>query len=208
MQRAPFLQQLKQRTAASHEALEHIPLSLRLLSEAVTTADYRNYLERLYGFLHPFERIVFPALEGFLPGLNDRRKIPALEKDLAGLLVTPADIPLFEEQALQRTYQTLPEAMGGLYVMEGSSLGGVVITKHLRKKLEDRVAANTRYLTIYGAATGAAWKQFLGHFVAFADNGACQEEIILGAEKTFLQLKHWMDDQAIKATPGSWETTA
>ena len=46
-------------------------------------------------------------------------------------------IPIVPEEHFKINYPDVLSALGGLYVLEGSMLGGVMIKKHLTEKLQN-----------------------------------------------------------------------
>lgn len=57
-------------------------------------------------------------------------------------------------------------AFGTAYVLDGSTLGGIVLAKMVHDALGPDVPV--RYLTLRGAGTGARWRGFLERLAAFA----------------------------------------
>ncbi len=53
----------------------------------------------------------------------------------------------------------LSTAIGGLYCLEGATLGGRVIARHLRRHLGDPLPAEA-FLDFHGDSASAAWKRF------------------------------------------------
>lgn len=127
------MDRLRAATAAQHAATEALPLMRKLMSEHVSVADYRAYLA---GLARPY-RLLEPALHAHcapatLERLGVRARLPHLERDLAGLNLNP---PPYRHAALAAVIRTETDALGGLYVLEGATLGGRVIAAQLRRHL-------------------------------------------------------------------------
>lgn len=123
---------LRARTAALHEATEQLPLMRRLLAADVDSATYRHYLEALAGPYRWLEPALYQACSPrTLERLGVRPKLPALERDLAALGGEPATVPVVAVPIIA----TEGQALGGLYVLEGATLGGRVISARLRGHL-------------------------------------------------------------------------
>lgn len=187
-----FLQKLKSETANSHLALEKNPYSINLMSPNVSLEDYSNYLQRLYGFVFGFERTVFPKLIEIDPGINLRRKTELMQHDLWKLKCDFTKLPTLSEQAFNQHYTDNLTALGGLYVLEGSMLGGVMIKKHLTEHLGNQVFDNTKYFTGYGSETGKVWKNFLNILSFHAADAEKEQIIIKSANNTFNLLNQWL----------------
>jgi heme oxygenase len=117
-------------------------------------------------------------LRRIVPDLFQRRRVEALESDLRALGVEPlAPMPAPEPLSVA-------EALGALYVIEGSTLGGQVIMRSLQGT--DFEAGATRFFDAYGPRTGAMWKAFCGALEAF---GAARQDdipfVLAGARRCF-----------------------
>jgi heme oxygenase (biliverdin-IX-beta and delta-forming) len=178
--------------------LEENPSSKILMSEEVTVHAVDEYLKTMYGFVKGFEKIVFPLLENELPLLARRQKTNLLATDL--LLPAPEiDRLNVLPDSVFTTYYTNPcAAWGGMYVLEGSTLGGQIITKHLQRILGEAITNKTHYFTPYKADTGSMWKTFLHHFSEMAITKCNQEEIIKSAVQTFSLMNSWMTSSTTK----------
>jgi heme oxygenase (biliverdin-IX-beta and delta-forming) len=187
-----FLQNLRTQTSSSHKTLEQNPLSFLLMQDAVEIGDYVNYLKKLYGFVKGFEENVFPILQNTIPDIDRRKKTYLLENDL---LAQHQDLQLIEmpnDEIFHQNFNTEASAWGGMYVLEGSTLGGQIINRHLQKKLGD-IIGQSDYFRGYGAETGTAWKSFLESFCMQAKKSSEQEqEIIRAAIKTFDLMDSWL----------------
>ena len=194
MESAIFLQRLRSKTANSHQLTEQNSASQLLISKEVTIVQYAHYLKSLYGFVHGFEKMVFPILKhNPLLQLNERSKSHFIQADLAMLNQTAAQ-PYVSDEIFSIHYPTAAAAFGGMYVLEGSTLGGQIISKHLSKVLGAAVAGKTTYLSAYASQTGTMWKSFLQLLCDAAANNNNEGEIIESAVNTFSLLNNCLSD--------------
>ena len=194
MESAIFLQRLRSKTANSHQLIEQNRASQLLISKEVTIVQYAHYLKSLYGFIHGFEKMVFPILKhNPLLQLNERSKSHFIQADLAMLNQTAAQ-PYVSDEIFSIHYPTAAAAFGGMYVLEGSTLGGQIISKHLSKVLGAAVAGKTTYLSAYASQTGTMWKSFLQLLCDAAANNNNEGEIIESAVNTFSLLNNCLSD--------------
>ncbi|MCY7422357.1 MAG: biliverdin-producing heme oxygenase [Chitinophagaceae bacterium] len=192
-----FLQRLRSRTANQHSLLEQNTASKNLLSPQVTAADYATYLSLLYGFVKGFENIIFPLLQHSITDIEERRKTHLLIADLNMLGIDEAGIAVIPDQFFAEVYHSNATALGGMYVLEGSVLGGAVVYKHLKTTLGiEAIAGKAKYFTVYGPGTGTRWKNFLQAF-CLASSGM-EEEVIKSASQTFSILHHWFNNAPLK----------
>lgn len=182
---------LREQTRAEHEAVEQ---TLGLMSDALTLREYRRTLERFHGFWRPLE-----ARLGQAPGLDEigidlaaREKTPLLALDLRALGVDEqgsrlcADVPRVESTAA---------ALGCLYVTEGASLGGQIISRHLRARLDITAETGGRFFQGYGERTGEMWRAFGASVSAFPATAAAEDEMVEAAIATFRLLRAWCERQ-------------
>lgn len=194
----PFLQQLRERTADWHATLEQNILSVNLMSEHVSKEDYRKYLAALYPFTNGFEKYIYPELVSFIDDIDQRKRAVMLGDDLRNLGQDLSALEPLDEAYFKAMYTDPYAALGALYVMEGSTLGGQLIQKHLQKTLGGEAENKTNYFVAHGTNTGTMWKSFLAKFTAVADQSGKQENIIDGALRTFRLLDQLMTDESVK----------
>ena len=77
-----FLKNLKDATADMHQALERLPLSASIIDPAVTVTNYQDYLLKMLPIVLDLEQNLYPLLQGIVPDLDQRRKLPLLLQDL------------------------------------------------------------------------------------------------------------------------------
>ena len=163
------------------------------MSPDVSPAYYLWYLQRAYGFYRPVEA----AMEGVAdlavacPDFQVRRKVTLLEKDLSALSQSADQIKNLSLCVQLPHIATADDALGCLYVLEGSTLGGAILSRHLAAVLGIRPGAGGSFLHSYGEQRGAMWMS-LGHIL----NGLTQERgdaIIAAARETFQKFQAWME---------------
>jgi heme oxygenase len=147
---------------------------------------YQTVLTRLYGFWVGWQpQIAHLMVDETL--LAPRRRLHLLAADLGALGVTgdalahlPRCPPILLPDGMA--------ALGSLYVVEGSTLGGRVILKNVQRRLGPSVAC--AYFHGYGANTGAMWLNFLARLNAarLCDSA----KIGQGALATFERLASWL----------------
>lgn len=173
-----ILDHLRAATRDLHDGLE---ARLDVFSRVADPAQRREMVGRFLAFYRPAETALAGILGGE-PGLDfeERRKVPALERDAATLNTGPtADAPV-------STPTGRSEALGFLYVLEGSTLGGRVIDKQLRAR--GLSAEGLSFFQGYGEQTGARWKAFCAVLERADDPAAAAR----GARSAFAQMEAWM----------------
>lgn len=178
------LSRLRLETRASHEALE---ADLDIFSRLASEAGRRDLAVLFHGLHSGAEAVLAPWLS-LLPGLDyrDRRRGPLLDRDLAWFgAPTPAACPMARLAGRA-------EALGLLYVLEGSTLGGQVIRKRLLA--DGRPLDGLSFLDPYGVETGPRWKSFLAILDRECppDRPADTDAAVRGAVRGFQAARTWL----------------
>lgn len=150
-------QSLKERTGIYHEEVEKIMYARDIFNKSILVKHYKSLIEINYVFHALIEEKSFASLSPKtkeILSVENRRKLPALKKDIELLqlssIVDSYDFNISNED----------EALGTMYVMEGATLGGNVIKKHLQQIDEFRNIP-FHYYGIYGNEIGNQWKIFI-----------------------------------------------
>lgn len=84
-------------------------------------------------------------------------------------------------------------AFGAMYVVEGSTLGGSVIARHVERALGLRPETGCVYFRSYGSATGRMWKAFRTRLMAMS-SPAVDDVIVGSAQRTFGVMQSWLSE--------------
>lgn len=168
---------LRRATRAHHERIDAL-IDLPQLSER---SHYARVLQAFAAFLAGWEPAIAAALApGWEPWLRARSRRRFLQDDLAHLGVgAPAAAAL-----PQAAWSCPAAAWGSVYVMEGSALGGQLISRQLAAAglRPDRGAA---YFHGWGDATGALWRETRTVLAAQLAAPAALAQACEGARSTF-----------------------
>ena len=172
-------------TRPSHDALEG---ALGLLDEQLEAATYRTILQRFYGFWRDWEPQVATLLQDDAL-LGPRRRLHLLAADLTALGMSGHAMAALPSCPLPPLADAAA-ALGSLYVMEGSTLGGRVIQRHIGRRLGLDEQSGGSYFAGYGTQTGMMWRSFLVRLdqAPMAEAG----RIGSGATATFERLAWWL----------------
>lgn len=187
------LHMLKLETHAMHERIEQV---VPLMRPGLRIAQYQTHLQSLLGYYRPLERqLATWHGEWSLSGLNwaARVKSPILEQDLLALGVSPAEIAGVPECTALPDSKTLAGAWGVLYVLEGSTLGGKIISRRLRESLGLTTSSGARFLNPYGDRTGAMWQSFAGSLAGWSQLNVGALPVVASAQQTFMTLTAWLE---------------
>ncbi len=183
-----LLQRLKTETRPHHDRIEG---AIGPMRPGLTADEYVDLLRRFYGFYAAWEPAVAATLGGRLPHLvADRRRTPWLERDLAHFGLTAADLAVVPRCDRLPRVDTVARALGSTYVVEGSTLGGQYISRHLGKSLGLTPDAGLAFYAGYGERTGAMWQAFREVLVEHASGDP--DDAVAAAAETFDALNAWM----------------
>jgi heme oxygenase len=189
MEKPAIAIRLKTETLQAHEDLEKHPNIIALGEGEMTLTGYSDVLRRFYPFWTLVEDVAYNRadVKSVLPDIDDRKLSQNLAADLRALNLTPAPScpPI-------TWVNDLPSAMGTIYVIEGSTLGGRVIVKRVMDQLGLTPEHGCSYYSGYGSETGNKWKAFMAGLDAcnFTDEEC--DRVVAAATKTFDALNAWL----------------
>ena len=181
---------LRQATAAAHERLHHLPAFAALQAGSIGRDDYAALLRRLFVFHRAVEESL-KAAPSLLPWGIDiaaRGRSPLLLDDLAFLGAPAMPLPAPPELP---TLGSAGEALGCLYVTEGSTLGGRELARRLDPLLVPGSAEGRRFLLGHGPRHGEMWREFCRALETYGDTPARREEMIAAALAAFAVFGDW-----------------
>jgi heme oxygenase len=181
-----LLLRLKSETRDEHESLER---DLNLLRPDLTLERYRSIVELFYGFYQPWEHAIKPLVAEHLPDfVEERSKIPKLLEDLAYLESKPANLPVCKALPDCRQW---PNLLGGLYVTEGATLGGQVISRQLEQMLGLSARRGTAFFSSYGIRVGPMWRSFCTTLQSQTPQES-EDMVVQAARETFVSMHRWL----------------
>lgn len=152
---------LRSETRADHEAVE---ASFPLMRLGLGRSEYVSCLQRLYSLVTTWEQAAGgwgkresrPDWLSLL--VEKRRRSSMLRRDLWHFQVWTLDggRPSIPEM------QSTASLLGAMYVMEGSTLGGQLIGRHVDQVLGLVGGKGSAYFHGHGELTGSMWKEFCG----------------------------------------------
>lgn len=186
-----ILVRLKRDTGVKHHALER---RLALLAPDLPRVLYQTYLARFYGYYAALEQrlIGFRAWPAVAVDYSGRHKTPQLESDLhifGHTNATLARLPLCLDLPV---LQSPAQVLGCLYVIEGATLGGQIITRHLAASLQITAQSGAAFFDGYGVRTGPCWREFGAALTAAAGLLQQDDAIVANANATFDTLSRWL----------------
>lgn len=185
---------LKERTKPYHDSIDS---SMNIFQQYISLDDYRHILECFWGFYVPVEMQLKAMSERLLlvDDFEQRYKLPMLANDLSALGVNAArrqSLPLCNDIPL---LNTVPQVLGCMYVLEGATLGGQIITRRLQQVVGVDATRDCTFFYSYGREVGAMWQKFCHVLTDYASHPAIEEAIISAACETFEKFNRWFGER-------------
>lgn len=156
--------------------------------------DLVHQLEHFYGYLHPWEHCVAITLLKHTPGLwAGRARVACLDLDLLALGHAPDHIAHLPHCRNLPNLSTLARCLGSMYVMEGSRLGGQIISAHIERRIGLANGLGYSFFRGWGSETMPRWRAFK----AGLEESMPRDELpdaIDAARETFRTLTAWFDE--------------
>ncbi|MBF04795.1 MAG: hypothetical protein CMP76_16055 [Flavobacterium sp.] len=181
-----LLVQLKEETKLFHSSVEKVLIAE--LKEIATKDAYGELLLKLYNFYESIESKLHNEItEMIVPDIKSRKHVHHLKHDLYSID--------YEIKGIHNNFASkitnLSYALGVLYVIEGSTLGGKIIANLLKRQLNLDDCSEVSYFNSYGEATDEMWNNFK-QYIATSEEFIDKDEMVLGAKETFEALRIWL----------------
>jgi len=187
-----FLDNLRSKTSASHKNLEALPISRSIVNPKITIEEYALYLSLMHDVVRNLEEGIYPILSDAIPDLSERKKAQLILNDLKFTKSEKRQ----DHSPFDAAEISVPFAMGIMYVVEGSTLGGRFIIKNIQESFGFDEENGASYFGGYGNKTGSYWKKFLNALTDFETRNNAGEEIIAGADYAFKAIHKHLSENA------------
>lgn len=192
----PIMARLKSATRLEHQALEK---QVYLTFCSTHAWYYRSILAAFLGFLEPVERLLcaVDGLSKVLPDVRTRMRAALLQRDLLLLGLSAAEIYDLRRCPELPAIHSVAQALGCLYVLEGSTLGGQIIVRRIREAdVIDPMACS--YFLSHGDRVGFMWTRFASAVETYAATHSDARDVICSAAKEMFRCwGAWLADCAI-----------
>lgn len=169
--------EIKEATKEAHLNLEK--KVVQKLKAIRTNADYADLLKHFYAYFNHLEKAISLYItHDILPDYKQRRNSSYLKNDIEELGFNVDELPLTTVPEIRTALQ----ALGALYVMEGSIMGGSIIVKMLEK---GGITKGVSFFSGYGEATGRMWGAFIEVLNSQSKKQNDETVAIITANKTF-----------------------
>ncbi len=186
--REAVISRIREATSTLHMQLENTELSKNLMRPEAGVSAYVSYLVAMRSVIFISEQNVFSQVKSSVKDIEERYKTHLIDHDLMrlGANSSPTFIPALN--GISTKINNEAKALGFLYVIEGSSLGGMYIAKHWKTKVDIDDALS--FFSVYGKDTAKRWHSFLDYLTAYALTEERLDDICKGAVYAFESIHH------------------
>jgi heme oxygenase len=182
---------LRTESRESHERLDARFDGMTGEAEPNTYARFLQVNEACHRVLEPI--LSDSALRHALPGFAIPHRSPALAADLSAMGLMPLEATAFPLAGLG-----VPEAVGVVYVLEGSRLGAGYILAEIRKREPNAAWSAASFAYLEGPDVPHALRGFLIEANAFLQEEADVSRAVAAADATF---RYFLDVETLSREP-------
>lgn len=152
-----------------------------------TIPEYTALLKAYFAFIAPLEKMIINNIGDTIPGVHTRIRQHLLGEDIEG--ISQIEASSIQQNDMPTFVHNEASALGALYVLEGSTLGGKFIAQMIRQRLP--LENGYRYFSGYAEQNELMWKAFTE--ILNKDHPAdFQQDVITAANHTFNQFEQWL----------------
>lgn len=169
--------EIKRATQVAHQQLEKVVILE--MKNIRSEADYAQVLKKFYAYFQAVERAIAPYVTpALMPHYSERRNSLYIKQDIETLGAHTDDTL----HAIAPSINSPIEALGALYVLEGSIMGGPYIVQMLKKY---GMKNGFSFFSGYGENTEKMWNSFIDVLNNIAHTEVEKTILIRAAEQTF-----------------------
>lgn len=185
---------LREATQPQHKLLEAVT---RLPQSLESAEDLQRVLVTFLGYYTALDPVLHVASQGVVPAeVADRPwRSRVLRQDLIAMGLDDEDLAEIPVCVRIPAKLTCYPAWGIHYVVEGSALGGKVISSHMKNHSSlTGWDGKLRFFNMYGSDTTSRWKRFMAELDNLNTSQAEQMQIVKGAQMAFSTLTDWFQE--------------
>jgi heme oxygenase len=183
---------LREKTMPLHDRFTS--WSVDIFNGTISRDRYLHFLKLFYGFYSPLERLAVARNEWReIPfDFRERLKSSLLEDDMRVFGMSAAEIHSVKVCKSLPVMKSFPQILGGLYVIEGATIGG----QHIYQKLHELKFLNgeggASFFYSYGDQVMPMWATFCKLLGQVAAEKEVIDEVVQSAIDTYNSLGLWL----------------
>ncbi len=180
----------KRLKAATTEAHERLDQRIMAAAPFASRDRYALFVQVQHQFHRDIDALYENAeLDGLLPDLAGRRRLPLIVNDLQDL---GRDVPVPNAPPAFAGKIDVPTALGWLYVAEGSNLGAAFLLKEAAK-LDLSESFGARHLAGAPEGRGLHWRTFTAALDASQLSDDEEQRVIAGGTAAFVRVRELVE---------------
>tara|TARA_B100001059_G_scaffold209031_1_gene221708 strand:- start:1098 stop:1766 length:669 start_codon:yes stop_codon:yes gene_type:complete len=191
-----LMDRLKSETAAAHDRTEAIPFNECIIGRTMPQSRYAGQLECWGRVHHVLETSLDASQDPFIkmvwPGTAKRAPLISADLEWHGEADAPEESRIATTEMVQWVESVASDdpvkLLGILYVLEGSTLGGMILRKHLSELFDIDGEEGLAYYSVHGRDVMPNWKLFKARMNDGVPCPEAQQRIIDAASETFDRL--------------------
>lgn len=195
--RSEIRQRLRAATHDIHVRLDHHPLLAGITKPGYPMASYQQVLLGYFYLYLMLEKAITTAIarEALDFDYQARLKLPWINADLKYLGLETLAAEHFPRHGIGPfVINNAAQLAGTLYAIEGATLGGQVIARHVAKNMGLTSSAGARFFNGYGEETAARWQAFEGFMQRTCVDERSQLQACDAAVTTFLAVERTLNE--------------
>jgi heme oxygenase len=196
---------LRSTTSPEHQALDAHPAFARLMDGSLSVGGYRRLMAQFHGFYNTHDPMLELACRRHSVdrlGFAYASRTAILGRDLAALGgIVPR--PAVAGPAPLHGLDTAGTLGGVLYVLEGSMLGGGVLSRAVESLLSRTGTSGGGYWLWCRDFGAARWAMTCAMIEALSASEAARSDMISGAQNAFATFAGWLADWQDEAPDGA-----
>ncbi len=190
-----ILTKIREKTMVYHD--DFTGWANKILDGTANHDEYKNVLKRFYGFYQPLENKI-SSLEDWATNdfnLKNRDKSAFLLEDMKYLNISDQEIAALEvcEQSQLPDISNMAQALGCMYVLEGATLGGQIVSKKLNEIFGFEQGKGSSFFNSYGTNVRPMWKEFGDFINNYSEkNKDDDNEIVNSSDQTYHKFNNWL----------------
>jgi len=201
------MRRLRAETRGWHDALEATPFSLALGNRTLPLDRYVGQLTAYRIILSTLETRLATTADATVAAVwhPDLTKMPLLDRDLAYFSQRPAGeflaetVGVAERIAMAVDHREPAALLGFLYVFEGSTLGALELTQHVRAAFQ---LPDDHGLAYYTSGDRTRWAGFSARMDAALTHDPRQEDVLAAATTAYRWIADVLDTLSPRVPAG------
>lgn len=187
-----ILNKIREKTFVYHD--DFTGWANKILNDQADKEHYKEVLKTFYGFYEPLEKKLesLPEWKDYDFDMTKRRKTQFLVEDMKSMGISDEEINAIELCNNLPTVNNMNQALGCIYVLEGATLGGQIVSRKLQESLGIQVDTGSAFFNSYRQNLRPMWKEFSDFITKYSEEHDSDAEIVNASDETYHRFNEWL----------------